>query len=125
VVLTSPGDISWERDDVLVQPDIFIVEREAARALVAGAQWDVVRHLPLSVEVLSPSSRRTDRFRKRVLYQRQGVPLYWIVDPEERAAEVWTPDAHFPTFEREWLVWHPDGAAEPLAVDLASLFAEP
>jgi Uma2 family endonuclease len=124
-VLTSPGDISWGRNDTLVQPDVFAVTRDAARSLTAGARWDVVRHLPLAVEVMSPSSRRNDRFRKRRVYQDRGVPLYWIIDTRERAAEVWTPDLEFPRIERERLAWHPEGADEPLVLELAELFAEP
>jgi Uma2 family endonuclease len=124
-VLTSPGDVSWGRPDVLVQPDVFVVTRETARQLVAGSRWDVVRELPLAIEVVSPSSRRNDRFRKRRVYQDQDVPLYWIVDPQRREAEVWTPEMTFPRFERERLVWHPEGADEPLVIVLEDLFAEP
>jgi Uma2 family endonuclease len=54
-----------------------------------------------------------------------GVPLYWVLDPERREAEVWTPERHFPEVERERLTWHPDGADEPLTLDLRALFAPP
>jgi Uma2 family endonuclease len=100
-VMTSPSDISWGRSDVLVQPDVFVVTRDAARRLVAGARWDIVRELPLAIEVISPSSRRYDRFKKRVLYQRQDVPLCWVVDPEQQSAEEWTPTLEFPRIQRE------------------------
>jgi len=33
-------------------------------------------------EILSPSSERHDRFRKLNIYQRAGVPEYWIVEPD-------------------------------------------
>jgi Uma2 family endonuclease len=124
-VYISPADISWGRDDVTVQPDVFVVPREMARASWRENSWTLIRHLLLAIEVLSPSTRHADRFTKRHLYQRQGVPLYWIVDPESQTAEVWTPEAHFPTIERERLVWHPEGAAEPFVCPLAELFAEP
>jgi Uma2 family endonuclease len=52
--------------------------------------------------VLSPSTARPDRFTKRLEYQRQQIPLYWIVDSDERCVEVWTPAAA-PAFELEQL----------------------
>jgi len=125
VVLTSPADISWGRDDITVQPDAFVVDRASAAALASGAPWTAVGRLPLAVEVISPSSRRTDRFKKRRVYQEQQVPLYWIVDPDERTTESWTPDAHFPVIDRERLVWHPKEADEPLEIRLETLFAPP
>ncbi len=36
------------------------------------------------VEIISPSSRQTDRVKKMALYARAGVPEYWIADPERR-----------------------------------------
>lgn len=123
--LFPPADISWGRDDVTLQPDVFVLPAEATRDLWRSRSWAGIRRLLLVAEVLSPSTRHADRFRKRLLYQEERVPLYWIVDPETRSAEVWTPDAHFPAIERETLVWHPDGAAEPFTCALADLLAEP
>jgi Uma2 family endonuclease len=125
MAMTTPADISWGRDDVTVQPDAFVVLTAMLRESWASRSWRFVRHLPLAAEVLSPSTRRGDRFTKRQLYQRESVPLYWILDPESQTAEVWTPEAHFPSIERERLVWHPEGAAEPFVHPLAELFAEP
>ena len=42
----------------------------------------------LVVEILSPSTRRHDRLVKLDLYQRAGVREYWIVDPENKAVQV-------------------------------------
>jgi len=124
-VFASPSDISWRLDDVLVQPDVFVIPMDVARTLGADSPWDVVRHLLLVAEVLSPSTKRFDRFPKRRLYQERTVPLYWIIDADERSVDVWTPDDTFPRVERERLVWHPEGAREPLVIELAELFAEP
>jgi len=123
--IMSPSDVSWGRKDTTVQPDVFVVPRSAYRELWRANSWELIRHLLLACEVISPSSRKTDRFRKRILYQQQRVPLYWIVDPEQELAEVWTPDDEFPVIERERLAWHPEGTAEPLVITLAALFAEP
>jgi hypothetical protein len=39
-----------------------------------------------------------------------------MVDIERRAAEAWTPDATFPTIERERLLWRPEGAKDGLVI---------
>ena len=116
-VLGSRADISWG-PDVLVSPDVFVVSLEQARTL----DWSQMRDLLLVAEILSPSSAQHDRFLKRRRYQEAGIPLYWIVDPDERHVEVWTPADAFPRFERRHLVWHPSGAAEPFSLSLAELF---
>ena len=112
-VLPSPADISWA-PDVLVQPDVFVVAIAEARTF----DWKRMRTLLLAVEVLSPSTSRYDRFTKRRVYQEFGVPWYWMVDIEGRAAEIWTADATSPRIERERLVWEPPRAAEPLVIPL-------
>ena len=42
----------------------------------------------LAVEVLSPSTARINRGRKRDLLARHRVPEYWIADPDTRSLEV-------------------------------------
>jgi Uma2 family endonuclease len=111
------SDISWG-PDILVEPDVFVAPISEVRTLT----WDRVKTLLLVVEVLSPSSRRADRFAKRIEYQRQGIPRYWIIDADERQVEVWTPADTFPTFERERLVWHPAGATQAFVLFLEELF---
>jgi Uma2 family endonuclease len=117
VVLTAPADISWGQD-VLVQPDVFVVPVDQARAL----EWSAIRDLLLVVEVLSPSTPRQDRFTKRRRYQEARVPLYWVVDGEAAQVEVWTPDDVFPRIERERLTWRPAGAGGAFMLPLGELF---
>ncbi|HEX9727004.1 MAG TPA: Uma2 family endonuclease [Gemmatimonadales bacterium] len=116
-VLLSPADISWT-DDTLVQPDVFVVPLAEARTM----DWTEMKTLLLAVEVLSPSTARYDRFTKRRLYQEVGVPCYWIVDPDARCVEVWTPQLTFPVVERAAVSWQPAGAGERLELQLAALF---
>ena len=78
--------------------------------------------LLLSIEVLSPSTSRYDRFTKRRLYQDVGIPLYWNVDPEGRSVEVWTPSATFPVVMKERVVWEPKGVNARCVVELKGLF---
>jgi Uma2 family endonuclease len=116
-VFHSPADISWS-DDTLVQPDVFVVPLADARTM----SWERMKTLLLAVEVLSPSTARADRFTKRRLYQEVGVPTYWIVDPDRRCVEVWTPEATFPAVEWEAVTWRPAGAGEALTIRLEELF---
>jgi Uma2 family endonuclease len=123
VAYASPADISWGRRDTTVQPDVFVVPPGVFAGFRRGGGWLAATHLRLAVEVVSPRTRKADRFTKRTLYQRRGVELYWAVDPERRLAEAWTPEADLPVVEREQLVWAPADAAEPFAFDLAARFA--
>ena len=116
-LLASPADISWG-PDILVQPDLFVVPLAELRTL----HWDRIKSLILAVEVLSPSTSRHDRFTKRKLYQQVGIPHYWVVDPEARTVEVWTPDATVPALHRERLTWTGPGDDAPFTLDLAELF---
>ena len=121
---SSPSHITWGRRDTAVQPDVFVVPREVWAAMHRAPMWSSATHLQVVAEIISPRTRKVDRFTKRALYQQQGVELYWAIDPTRRLAEVWTRDAELPRVERERLVWHPAGAAEPFAFDLAARFAE-
>jgi Uma2 family endonuclease len=115
----SPADISWGLRDVLLQPDIFVVPVASAKSL----DWSIMRELLLAIEVASPSSTRADRFTKRLIYQRHHTECYWVVDPEERVAEVWLPDDLTPQTASDQLTWMPRGAALPLVLSLEELFA--
>ena len=117
-VWLSPADISWD-DETLVQPDVFVVERSEARTL----DWSAMQHLPLVIEVLSPSTARVDRFTKRRRYQEAGVADYWIVDLDRHLVEVWHPGDHLPATHSRTITWSPLGASQPLELDLTSLFA--
>jgi len=116
-VLTSPADISWSAD-TLVQPDVFVADLAEVRTL----DWSKVKRLLIAVEVLSPATTRYDRFAKRRLYQEVGVPVYWIVDPDQKLVEVWKPDNVLPFTCSDSVTWHPAGAGEPLEIHLRDLF---
>ena len=115
--MISPADISWG-PDTLVQPDVFVLPLDQARTM----DWARMQNLLLVIEVLSPTTTRTDRFTKHRLYQEQRIEQYWIVDPDERLAEVWTPADRFPAIERARLSWKPAGAGTAFVLDLEDLF---
>jgi Uma2 family endonuclease len=73
-------------DTSIVQPDIVYLAKDqlsivSARGIIDGAPT-------LAVEILSPSTARHDRQTKRALFERHGVPYYWIVDHDARAIDV-------------------------------------
>jgi len=114
---SSPADISWG-PDLLVQPDLFVVDLEQART----GDWRRMQRLLLAIEILSPSTSRFDRFTKRRLYQEVGIPLYWVVDTDQRQVEVWAPQAIAPKIESERLVWQPAGTAQALEIPVLHVF---
>ncbi len=82
----APG-VQFPATDEGVQPDLVFVA--AAREGVLRDDW--IRGAPdLVVEILSPSTESRDRGVKLKLYRRQGVPVYWLVDPEAEVVEVWS-----------------------------------
>ncbi|MFN3484892.1 MAG: Uma2 family endonuclease [Planctomycetota bacterium] len=83
-VFDAPIDVVLTNEDI-VQPDLLLVSTQ--RAGIVGREN--IRGAPdLIVEILSASTARIDRERKRALYERAGVREYWIVDPDTRTVEV-------------------------------------
>jgi Uma2 family endonuclease len=118
-VLMSPADIEPE-PGALVQPDVFVGPMTEGRR---PRGWTDFRRLLLAVEVLSPSTARADRTVKRKLYQRSGVPEYWIVDLDARLVERWRPGDDRPEVLADSLQWQPDAAIDPCRVDLPAFFS--
>jgi Uma2 family endonuclease len=118
-VLLSPSDLEL-RAGTITQPDVFVVPMGAERRHDTP-EWSDVRSLLLAVEVLSPSSLRTDRVVKRDFYLANGVAEYWIVDLDERMIERWTPAQETPDLCRGTIAWTPLHR-EPLVIDLPVLF---
>ena len=80
-VLSAPFDVVLGPN--VVQPDVVLSVRRDF-----GAD-DLPVPPILAVEVLSPSTARRDRGRKRELYAEAGVKHYWIVDPEAPSVTVY------------------------------------
>lgn len=118
-VITSPSDVELE-PEFITQPDIFVIPMAEWRRVAADGL--PIRELLLAVEVLSASSSRHDRVRKRPLYQRH-VPDYWIVDLDARLFERWAPPDDRPELLTDTLVWHPVGATSPFTMDISPYFA--
>src|SRR5215831_4614788 len=65
----SPADVIVYGPRKFVQPDLFVVPLVNEMPVRA---WTEVGRLLLTVEVLSPSTERTDRGRKRRVYKEKG-----------------------------------------------------
>ena len=72
-VLVAPFDVVLGPN--VVEPDLLVTPRAAL------GEHDLSTPPLLVVEILSPSTARIDRGRKRNLYEEFGVHSYWIVDP--------------------------------------------
>ncbi len=119
-VRVAPGDVEFG-PHTLVQPDVFVLPPVEGRR---PASWREAGVPLLAVEVISPTTAAADRVRKRALYQRQGVPEYWIVDLDARLIERWRPEDERPEILSERIEWKPEGAAEPMAVELVEFWRD-
>lgn len=66
-----------------VEPDITVIcdpEKITDKGCNGAPDW--------IIEVVSPSSRTMDYYRKLLKYQNSGVREYWIVDPEKEIVTV-------------------------------------
>jgi Uma2 family endonuclease len=71
------GEIDWiVSQDTVLRPDLLVVcGREPER--------HVEQTPAIVVEILSENTRQRDLVHKRSIYERQSVPIYLIVDPDE------------------------------------------
>jgi len=86
-VVYGPGVIFSQFSGVI--PDLVFISNEQRGEIASG---DKITGAPaLVIEILSPGAdnARRDRIAKRQLYAKYGVKEYWIVDPENRAIEVY------------------------------------
>ena len=80
----SDGLLVHLTDDNKFVPDMMVVcDRSKIKS-------DGVHGAPdLVVEVLSPSTAKDDRTRKKEVYEACGVPEYWLVSPTDKSIEVY------------------------------------
>jgi Uma2 family endonuclease len=81
-IIVAPMDVHFDENNV-VQPDLIYVTNENASILKTR-----IEGVPdLLIEILSPSTGEHDKVRKKALYERFGVPEYWIVDIHHRTID--------------------------------------
>lgn len=87
VVLTAPFEVHLSESSRPVQPDVLFIKRD--RQPEPGAKF-FAGPPDLVVEVISPSSVRTDQVIKFRAYEKAGVPEYWLINPKTRSLKVFT-----------------------------------
>jgi Uma2 family endonuclease len=122
----APFDVLLSTFDI-VEPDLLYISRERLEILTAKN----VRGAPdLVMEILSPSTRRTDEITKRQRYELFGVQEYWVVDPELDAIKVYRRGGRGKFAKpMELTCEHDDTISTPLlpgwSVPLTEIFASP
>jgi Uma2 family endonuclease len=74
----SPVAVRLSDHDV-VEPDLVFLRQD--RLHLYNRRGDIQGAPDLVVEVISPSSEKTDPGVKLELYARSGIPEYWLVNP--------------------------------------------
>jgi Uma2 family endonuclease len=89
VVGNDAGLVVQKQPDTVRGPDLMLfAESRPLEAIARKYTTDVPR---LIVEISSPNDRQS-RLQKRIgQYLRRGVPLVWLVDPEDRTLTVYRP----------------------------------
>lgn len=82
MVFAAPFDIELA-EDTAMQPDLLV----ARRGDVLRTESPVIPLL--TVEILSPSTRRVDLTLKKARYEAGGTASYWVVDPVELVLTAW------------------------------------
>ncbi len=118
-VYVSPSDVELE-PEFLSQPDLFVLGH--AESMRVRREGFPVRALLLAIEVVSPSSGRHDRVRKRPKYQRHAEE-YWIVDPDARLFERWRPGDARPEISVDRFEWLPSEHVPEFMLDVERFFA--
>lgn len=78
-MLCAPVDLQLSDNDI-VQPDLVVVLNDRRNVLTPAK----INGVPnLVIEIVSPSNQDYDFKVKRALYERSGIPEYWIVSPDE------------------------------------------
>jgi Uma2 family endonuclease len=79
-------------EDRAFLPDIAVMRTEHRPADVEQRRRGALEILPdLAIEVLSPDDRPGRVADKLAFYLRAGVPLVWIIDPDDRTLAVYRP----------------------------------
>ena len=84
-VLPAPFAVFLNKDDLTyVEPEISVISdhnKLDEKGCHGAPDW--------IIEIVSPSSKAMDYFRKLIKYKNAGVVEYWVVDPERKITTVY------------------------------------
>ena len=83
-VLYAPIAVIFSHTDI-VEPDLVFIRKKHEKRI---QEKGIVGSPDLIVEILSPSTEKIDRTIKKKLYARYGVAEYWLVDTDNKYAEI-------------------------------------
>ena len=84
-IYPAPFAVFIKKDDKnYVEPDISVI---CDKNKLSDRGWEGAPDF--IIEIVSPSSRRLDYYKKCALYAESGVCEYWIVDPEKQRTMIY------------------------------------
>lgn len=84
-IFIAPTDVILAPTTV-VQPDLIFIGNDRRGIVTERA---IEGPPTLVIEILSPTTQRTDRQTKAQLYAKHGVPHYWLIDPDQQTLEAY------------------------------------
>ena len=118
VPLMDGAKVYLTEEDHLV-PDVMVVcdRSKIKKNYVEGAP-------DLAVEVLSPSTMRYDRGKKKDAYEAAGVPEYWLVDWQHKSIEVYLlEDGHY-RLDNVYILYPPEDLEDMEEKERAAVVTE-
>ena len=92
VLANQLGDIYAAPTDLIltpttvVQPDLIFIGNDRRGIVTERA---IEGPPTLVIEILSATTRRTDRQTKAQIYAKHGLPHYWLIDPDQQTVEAY------------------------------------
>lgn len=104
-VFPAPFAIFLNGNDTnYVEPDISVIcdkDKITDKGCTGAPDW--------IIEIVSPSSRQMDYFKKLFKYRTAGIREYWVADPEKELVTVYN-------FEEDSMVEYPFGRDIPVGI---------
>lgn len=118
--IMSPSDVRRpDRQRNRVQPDVYVFRLRNNEHPAYPFEFS---DLLLVIEVVSPSSSQYDYHTKRRLYLGNGIPEYWVLNPDARNVSRWMGADDPGQVLSERIDWHPSGMQASLVIDINELF---